>query len=380
MWIKVFFTLMLLFTAGGGLQSIAAEVSHQYSAKEIYVCPMHPKYTSDKKGICPICGMDLVKKEIEPEVTSSPVVENKERKILFYRNPMDPSITSSTATKDQMGMDYVPVYEEEKGALPGVPINIEKQQLIGVKKEAVILRPLTVEIATVGKVAYDPDLYVAQEEYIQALKVSASMSTSALVSIREQSDGLVASAERKLLLLGMSKDEVAALKNKGVVEDNLYFPTRSGKAWVYITIYEYELGSVKEGQAVMVDALPFPGEVFTGKITALTPIVNAESRSIRARAEVEDKDGKLKPEMFVNAKIFVDLGEKLAIPEEAVMDTGTRKIVYVVKDDRFEARDVILGPKAGAFYQVLSGLEVGDEVVKSGNFLVDAESKLKTSF
>jgi Cu(I)/Ag(I) efflux system membrane fusion protein len=188
---------------------------------------------------------------------------------------------------------------------------------------------------------------------------------------------MLASAERKLLLSGMSKTEVEALKSSGAPQDGLYFPGNSGKAWIYMSVYEYELGLLKEGQAVLIDAVAFPGEVFKGKVTAITPVLNAESRSVRVRAEVDDKDGKLKPEMFVNAKISVDLGEKLAVPEEAVLDSGTRKIVYVVKDDRFAAREVTLGPKAGEFYEVLAGLNEGEEIVTSGNFLIDAESKLK---
>ncbi|MBF0331476.1 MAG: efflux RND transporter periplasmic adaptor subunit [Candidatus Omnitrophica bacterium] len=381
MRMKIF--LAFLVVAGAGFfvpffmsQGATQETARQPSAKAVYYCPMHPQITADRKGACPICGMDLVKKE-DGQAAAAPVTGNKERRILFYRNPMNPAVTATTPTKDSMGMDYVPVYEEEKGTAPGVLINAGKQQMIGVKKDTVMKRPLAVEISTVGKVAYDPDLYVAQEEYIQALKTVATTENSVLASIKEQSAGLLTSAERKLLLLGMSKAEVQALKNSGVAQDGLYFPGNSGKAWIYITIYEYELGLVKEGQEVSIDAVAFPGEIFKGKIIALTPILNAESRSVRVRTEVDDKDGKLKPEMFVNARISVDLGEKLSVPEEAVMDSGMRKIVYVVKDDRFALRKVTLGPKAGEFYEVLAGLEAGEEVVTSGNFLIDAESKLK---
>ena len=333
----------LIFITGaltaGSVTFSYAEGSTMKQIKAKYHCPMHPNFVSDKKGTCGICGMDLVKNDDQEEV-------------------VEPSL---------------------KEATPGVLINTSKQQLIGVKKDIVQKRSLSVEISTVGKVAYDPDLYVAQEEYVQALKTAISTEKSALVSIREQSAGLLASSERKLLLMGMSRSEIEALKNSGAAQDSLYFPGNSGKAWIYLTVYEYELGLVKEGQDVSVDAVAFPGEIFKGKVTALTPILSAESRSVRVRAEVEDKDGKLKPEMFVNAKILIDLGEKLAIPEESVMDSGTRKIVYVVKADRFAAREVTLGARAGEFYEVLGGLEEGEEVITSGNFLIDAESKLKGS-
>jgi len=236
-----------------------------------------------------------------------------------------------------------------------------------------------VRISTAGKVAYDPDLYVAQVEYIQAVSTADATAQSAIVSIREQSAGLLVSAGRKLLLMGMSKAEIAALGSSGTAQDNLYFPGNSGKAWIYLTVYEYELGLVKEGQAVIVDAVAFPGDSFNGKVTALTPVLNAESRTVRIRVEVDDKEEKLIPGMFVNAQIFVDPGTKLSVPEEAVMDSGMRKTVYVVKDSRFALREVVLGPKAGEYYEVISGLNEGEVVVTSGNFLIDSESRLKGS-
>ncbi len=378
---QLLFGLMLLMvvsfvSVSFVLQGCSKKEQDPHSAKTQYHCPMHPQITSDRKGFCPICGMDLVKDEVSlsGSVTSQ---GNSERKILFYRNPMNPKITSPVPMKDSMGMDYVPVYDQSQGESAQVVINVHKQQLIGVKKDIVKKRPLIIEILTVGKVAYDPDLYVAQEEYLQAVKTAAATSQSALVSIKEQSDQLLAASERKLFLLGMNQAEIEALQMSGNPQENLYLPSHSGKAWVYITIYEYELGLIKQGQDVVIDALAYPGEIFKGKITALTPVLDAQSRSVRVRAEVEDPNGKLKPQMFVNARIHVDLGEKLSIPQEAVMDSGTRKIVYVVQEDQFAPREVTLGPKAGEYYEVLSGLAEAEEIVTSGNFLIDAESKIK---
>jgi membrane fusion protein, copper/silver efflux system len=118
--------------------------------------------------------------------------------------------------------------------------------------------------------------------------------------------------------------------------------------------------------------------VFKGRIIAITPVLNEQTRAIRVRAELQNPEHKLKPQMFVNARINVDLGEKLAVPETAVIDTGVRKIVYLVKqDDTFQQRDVTLGQKALGYFAVLDGLREGDAVVTSGNFLVDSESKLK---
>jgi hypothetical protein len=219
--------------------------------KVIYYCPMHPSYTSDKPGDCPICNMRLVKKgrdgegkteqgtqppihespaaapgvkgktpeevcvehhctmkncpmmvrvhllpgekikcpicgeyivsesgtlievaKTPPEGAKQPEGQTKERKILYYRNPMDPRVTSPVPMKDSMGMDYVPVYEEEKPgtAQPGVYISPEKQKLIGVATAEIKKIPLVKIVRASGKIAYDPELFVTQEEFIQALQ------------------------------------------------------------------------------------------------------------------------------------------------------------------------------------------------------------------
>jgi len=335
---------------------------------------MHPNFTAENSGSCAICGMTLVKKKQEMR----PAVK-KEKKLLYYRNPMNPEVTSPVPMKDSMGMDYVAVYDEEAdqgGA--GVYISPEKQQLIGVKSEKIQKRELTHEILTVGKVAYDPNLYVAQEEYIQALKIAHATKSSVLASVSQHSDSLLEAAKKKLLLLGMTKEQIQDLARGGKAQENLYLTTDEDAVWIYLTVYEYELGLIKEGSPVEIDLVAFPGENFMGKIVSITPVLNAETRSAQVKAIIDNPGHKLKSEMFVNAKIKVDLGEKLALPEIAVLDTGVRKIVYLVKEgDMLEAREVILGQKANGFYEVLDGLKEGDMVVTSGNFLVDSESKLK---
>lgn len=363
----------LLFWAGNhSLMKVKGPLP-TVKAAEIYFCPMHPNFTSDKPGSCSICGMDLVKKE-----TQEPPKKPGEKKLLYYRNPMNPEVTSSVPMKDSMGMDYVPVYQEETSSpQAGVYISPERQQRIGVTKAKLAKRHLVRQISTVGKVAYDPALYVAQVEYLQALAARVAIKNSSLPSVSEQSEALVAAAGKKLRLLGMSKVQIEELAKNGQAQENLFLPTDGDKVWVYMTVYEYEMDLIKEGADVEVDASAFPGEVFKGKVVALTPVVNPETRSLQVRAEIENVGGKFRPEMFVNARMNVDLGERLALPESAVLDTGTRKIVYLAKeDDRIEARDVTVGQKAEGYFEVLGGLKEGDTVITSGNFLVDSESKL----
>jgi multidrug efflux pump subunit AcrA (membrane-fusion protein) len=281
--------------------------------------------------------------------------------------------------KDQMGMDYVPVYEEETAPAQtsGVYINPEKQQLIGVKKGRVEKRKLSGQILTVGRVAYDPSLFTAQQEYLQAFKSSRTIHKDDGY-IDEQSGALIKSMKQKLLAMGMSESEIAELENRGKPQQNLYLPTSEDKnVWVYVTIYEYEAELVKTGTPVEVRAIAYPGQVFEGKVVAVTPIIETATRTLKVRALIDNTENKLKLEMFVNVVIKYDLGDKLAVPEEAVMHAGTRDIVFVAKPDGyFEPMVVTLGSKAQGYYEVLRGLSENEEVVTSGNFLIDSESKL----
>ncbi|MGD0784865.1 MAG: efflux RND transporter periplasmic adaptor subunit [Sedimentisphaerales bacterium] len=311
--------------------------SSSTSGTKDYYCPMHPNYTSDKPGECPICGMSLVKRQTS---ANQPAADIK---------------TQTTA---------------------GVYINSEKQQLIGVKTEKIEKRRLTGQVLTVGIVAYDPDLFVAQQEYLQSIQTRQTMQSSSLKYTDEQLNPLVNATKRKLLLLGMSNTEIAELEKKGQPQQYLYLP-ENGKVWVYITIYEYEMALVKETQAVQIETAAYPGEVFEGIVVSVAPIFDRTARTLKVRVLVKDPENKLKPEMYVDAKIIYDLGEKLAVPNEAVMDSGTKKIVFIAEPNGyFESREVKLGPKVQGYYEVLQGLTENQTVVTSGNFLVDSESKL----
>ncbi len=380
---NIFIIVIVMFVAALALSFILS-CRHQLhkgyagsSQKEIYYCPMHPGYTSDKPGDCSICGMKLMKKEVAQEIEKKTKAPGK---ILYYRNPMNPEVTSPVPMKDQMGMDYTPVYEEEKEMeSSGIHISPERQQFIGVKKEAVQKRKLVKEINTVGRIAYDPELYVAQQEYIEALKAQENTKDSNLTLIKEQMKSLAEAAKRKLLLLGMSKAQIEELSSSSKADSSLYLPEED-IVWVYITIYEYEVGLVKVGQIIEIDSVAYPGDVFQGEVVSITPVLDPNTRSINVRAKIKNIDNKLKPEMFVNAKIKVEMGEKLAVSEEAVMDTGERRIVFIaLADGNFASRKVTLGHKADRYYEVLDGLHEGDLVVTSGNFFIDSESRLKSA-
>ena len=241
-------------------------------------------------------------------------------------------------------------------------------------------------VRTVAKIAFDPELYKAQAEFIQANKAKETAKTSPSPEINERLDALVLASALKLKLQGLSDEQIEELKTKTqsdralLVSDSL-----SSYVWAYLTIYEYDLGSIKPGDHVVLKTIAYPGEEFSGTIKAIDPILDMNTRSVRARVQIDNPQGKLKPNMYGDALIHVDLGEKLAVPRQAVLDTGIRKIVYLdLGQGQFKAQEVELGPEAIAviaqeerkFFPVIKGLRQDDIVVTTGNFLIDSQSQL----
>ena len=343
---KFFISLFILwvFTAQAYSQHEGHQVM-QASAKEkeeaqadVYYCPMHPTYTSDRPGDCPICNMKLVKREKAGEASAD---------------------------------------EKEKGFY----VSPEKQQLIGVKTDKIIYRPLNKIIRTVGRVAFDPELYKAQQEYIEAIKTLENVSESGQKPVIKRSEALVEASELKLKLQGLDIKQIKELeKTKENDQSLLISSSDSYFAWIYATIYEYELEWIKPGQEAVISAASYPGKEFKGVIAAIDPVFDAMTRSVRARIKVDNQETLLKPDMYVDVQISSDLGVHLAAPKEAIMDSGLRKIAFLVIDKgHFKPTEVRTGISTEEYAQVLDGLKEGDEVVVSGNFLIDSESKLKSA-
>ncbi len=356
--------------------------SHGAAAKKRkYQCAMHPQIVSDAPGTCPICGMKLQPVEDEPTAGS-----RADRRIAFYRHPMRPDVTSPTPAKDEMGMAYTPVYEDELsggggGGVPGhapFALSTARQQLIGVRRAKVEYRSLAIAIRAIGTVAYDPGLYQAVVEYRQAVRAREQLAQSTLPEALSGADGLVRAAAIKLRQKGVPEGQLAAVARGGGDPTNLLLPGKN--VWVYAQVYEYELGLVRVGQPVAITAPSLPGRRFTARIAAIDPILDPATRTARVRVLVATPQADLRPESFVDVTIEVPLGNRLAVPEDAVLDTGTRRIVFVVHGEgEFEPRAVELGRDAQGFYEVLSGLSAGEEVVVAANFLIDSESRFRAA-
>lgn len=358
-------------------------------AKVVYQCSMHPQIVQDHPGNCPICGMALQRVDLsEHERAAAPdaPAAAPEPRIKFYRHPMRPEIVSDHPAKDEMGMDYLPVYEEAGAAAAdaGVPghapftLSRERQQLIGVTRGRITVRPLAVEVRAVGRIAYDPVLYRAIVEYREAVRSRASFGANARAEARTGGDALVRGAYLRLLQQGLSEEQIRALARADHDPIELLLPSDS--VWVYAQVYEYEVPLVRPGQEMTVTAPSQPGREFHATIAAVDAILDPATRTVRVRGRVSTPARELRPESFVQVRIVIPLGDRLAVPTEAVLDTGDHQIVFVVRGEgQFEPRSVTLGRSAQGYYEVLAGLADGDEVVTSANFLIDSESRFRAA-
>ncbi len=348
--------------------------------QETYHCPMHPTYTSHKKDdACPICGMNLVKSEDAPAADA----QTGSGKVKFYRNPMNPAVTSKTPMKDEMGMDYVPVYEaageaKEVGGRAPIKMDNARRQLIGVKTARAAYRTLIHTVTSSGKVAYDPGLYQSISEYREALTARDKVKDSSWPEVHERAEALIRASELRLRQLGLSEQQLDELAGNAETHSNLLLP--GAKAWLYAQIYEYEIGLIKPGQGIEATTPAYPGRVFLGTIKAVDSILSSETRTLRVRAEVQNPDNMLKPEMYAEIKIKVTLPSRLSVPLNAIVNTGARKLVFVDKGEKgFEPKEVKTGFEGDDYAEILSGVRAGEEVVTSANFLIDSEARLKSS-
>ncbi len=252
---------------------------------------------------------------------------------------------------------------------------------------------------------YSPELVSTQEEYLIALRAKRDLSKSPFPEVAGSGDSLAESAKRRLKLWDINDDQIKGLEDSGQAKKTLtlYSPfsgfvlekaaykgmnVMPGVAlfkladlsvvWLYADVYEYELPFVRLGQQASVQLASMPGETFTGKAIYIYPSLNPETRTAKVRFELPNPHGKLKPEMYANVEIKVHLGQKLTVPEGAIIDTGLRQLAIIDKGNGyFEPREVKVGSKVDNYYEVIKGLKAGERVVTSANFLIDSESKLK---
>ncbi len=324
----------LIFTVPA-CKRAAPETAKPVGAKTLYRCPMHPQIIRDAPGTCPICGMTLV------------------------------SFTSEASKEGASGQ-------------ASVSLSTNQQQLIGVKLGKVERRDLEVLIQASARVAYDPTLYSAILEHQEA--VNAARDSQAGSSYQEQAQSTVRSSRLRLRQMGLSDELIDRVSNRSF-DASAFLMGKPGRAvWVYADVYDYESPLIKAGQRVELTSPAFPGQTLTGLVRSIDTVMNPETRTLRVRIETPNPNGNLKPEMYLSATLRAPLGKRLAIPADALMDTGARQLVYEEKSPGvFEPRVVRTGPRAGDYVEVLDGLSEGATIAATANFLIDSESKIRAS-
>ncbi len=448
-------TTLSVLAGGAALVSSGCQKSGgKAAAARRYHCPMHPEIIREAPGECPICGMKLVPIEEHHRETAAPgtTASSAERKILFYRSPMNPEETSPTPKKDSMGMDFIPVYADEVEAvgkgpegLAAVTFDAQKQQLLGVKTTVVKRAPFETSIRTTGRIAaderrvhhvhtryegfvehvtadftgkfvtkgevlahiYSPELYATQQEYLLALKASRSLGPSGIPSVAQGGRDLLDAARQRLLLWEITPADIAEIEKRGepIRAMPVYAPTSGyvtgrtayhgmkvmsadtlfdildlSHVWLLADVYEYELPRLSLGEKATMTLSYWPGRVWNGTVTYVYPAVDEKTRTVKVRVELDNPKGELKPEMFADVTIHGRPREALQVPDDAILESGTRNIVFVSEGEgRFVPREVSVGDHGAGVVEIRDGLKEGDVVVLGANFLVDSESRLKAA-
>lgn len=355
-----------------------------------------------------------------------------ERKIKYYRNPMGLPDTSPTPKKDSMGMDYLPVYEGEDSDDGTIKLTAGKLQKTGVRSEPVELQAITVPIRAPGTIQvderlvslvtlrfegfvdavenvttgdrvkkgeplmkiYGPGLSTAAAEYITALGAAGDAGSQGARRKLENMDvpeAAIREIERSrkvpASLIWSSPQDGLVMQRKAVngmragPGDLLFEVADTSRVWALIDLSERDIALAKVGQAVMIRPRGMPDYVTEGKVSLIYPHINKETRTGRVRIELDNQDGKLLPDLYVDAEILTGSDAPvLTVADSAVIDSGDRQIVIVDKGDgKFEPRQVKIGQRGNGRTEITEGVSDGDQVVVSANFLIDAESNLKAA-
>ncbi|MDD4904561.1 MAG: efflux RND transporter periplasmic adaptor subunit [Methylobacter tundripaludum] len=449
--IKYFgFIVMLLFGIGLGLwlgQKHVAQNPANLTETErkllYYRHPMNPQVTSPTPAKDDM-GMDYL--PVYAEDQSLPEASSQPGKILYYRHPMGAADTSPVPKKDEMGMDYLPVYEGEPETSGQIRISPEKIQKLGVKTATVATRTLTRSIRAVGSIQiderrvhavtpkfegwiqrlyvnttgqavkrgqplleiYSPELMTAQQEYLIARQGQHALQQGS-AQARDTAAHLADNALQRLHYWDIAPAQLQHLQTHGKPLDTLPLlapvngvvlekPALEGMrfmpgellfriadlstVWLLVEVFEQDIGGVRPGQAVQVHINAYPERLFSGKVGFIYPTLATETRTVKVRVELPNGEGLLKPGLYGSVTLATqeEKDARLAVPDSAVIDSGTRKIVLLQRNEgRFEPRVVKLGRQTDGYYEVLEGLDAGDEVVTRANFLIDAESNLKSA-
>lgn len=410
-----------------------SHAGHRHEPSDPFACPMHPEETGTQPtDRCPICNMFLTPRAGTEKADGGAASDAGAL--------ADAAASAEAGAAPASGIDTDAI-QPVPGLVP-IELALDRVQLIGVRTAPAVRRPLISELRTVGFVAADEskvarvhtrfsgwirelvasttgqkvkrgqvlatlfnlDLLPAQQEFLSARSWAAPPNAGATDQLLRP---LAQDARARLELLGMSEAEIVQIEKTGQPVRNiavhapisghvtakaavrgafvqpgtqLFEIADLSKIWVLADVYEYEVGRVAVGQSASVEFVAYPKQRFTGSVEFIYPTLNPTTRTLRVRIVLENQELKLLPGMYGDVFLQVSPAEGLIIPAEALVDTGEDQYVFVaLGGGRFEPRAVRVGERADREIQILSGLHAGEQVVTTGNFLLDSESRLRSA-
>jgi membrane fusion protein, copper/silver efflux system len=393
-----------------------------------------PKNTDEGRPFVAVRESEDVRFDANGAVLPSDTASaSSEQKILYYRNPMGLPDTSPVPKKDSMGMDYLPVYDGEVSDSSTVKVSLGKLQRTGVKTALAEMTTVSRKIRVPGTVSLDERLVsiitMRADAFVENVAnvttgdrikkgenlfhfYSKEIATAAAEYATEMRNGGKAGPDTgsalRLKNLGVPTATINSIATDRKVPQSIsYTSPRDGvvlermavsgmmaeagdilfriadvsKVWVIADVPEYELSAVRKGAVVSVNVRNLPGKVFTGKVGLIYPEVQMQTRTTKVRIELPNQEGELMSNMYAEVEIEAGAGNPVvAVPNSSVIDTGDRQIVFLDKGEgKFEPVDVALGIRGEDMTEITKGIAVGDRVVVSANFLLDAESNLNAA-
>lgn len=388
--------------AGHGSGGGRAEPDGEAEA-ELWTCSMHPQIKLPRPGRCPICGMALVPVETRAETHPRRLTMTEEAARLA---DIETSPVLRRPVAKEVRMVGKVAYDETRlGVIAAWTGGRIEKLYVDYMGAAVRKGQPLAEL-------YSPELVSAQAELIEAVRAAREMGPEGDSLLRRMSGETADAARTKLRLLGLKPDQIAAIEKRGEASERitvrapaagvvtermavegmyvsageaLFKVADLSRVWVMLAAYETDLAWLRVGQTATFVAANLPGERFEGRIAFIDPVLDPMSRTARVRVEAENREGRLKPETFVDAVVKTGRLESdeapLTIPATAPLLTGERAVVYVRVPDAatptFEGRVVALGPRAGDAYIVREGLREGEEVVTRGAFRIDSDLQIR---
>lgn len=380
------------FIFGESTPTHATESEHNEApAKEVWTCSMHPQIKQNHAGKCPICGMDLIPLQSGTHAHDSSLVHLSDEAAALAN--IQTWVVGAPHAENTLRL-YGTIKTDEtqthsltahyNGRIERLFINYTGQR---VNKGQVVAR------------IYSPDLFAAQQELLEAVKM------------KDLQPGLFEAAQTKLKYWNLTDGQIRQILQTGhpqptmdllatvagtVVERNiqqgdyvnagqvLFTISNLSRLWAMFDVYESDLPSIKVGNQLQFTVSGMEDRPITGRIAFIDPVINPQSRTAKARVELMNSDGRLKPEMFATAELKVShstADNGLMLPKSAILWTGKRSVIYVkmphTDQPSYQMREVTLGGGMGDYYRIESGVREGDEVVVNGAFTIDATAQLE---